>query len=306
MSSENSSENLITHIAINGEIPISDADLPLRSLTSSGSRDANTNGSSEDIIDATGVSALLETARPALTLQQAASLLGKSMRALERSLLGRWGNKLPDGWSAKKIQIGSTEEWRIIPPPGFRVKSNSQNTEKTAYEIFNAQTSFSKSETFSGERLGGEPGRESGKYSGGHSGILGGSSNGLTASRDIFGELSALSKRTIFRSEQSVDTQTIVIDRSDEVEQLLRELLCAQKELSEERRLHMDDLRTLAQVQSNMRLLEDSAAEKERAKKELESSQRELEALKQEYTELLNMPWWKRLFASTHRTENNC
>ena len=42
-----------------------------------------------------------ELARPALTIKEASSLLGRSVRALERSILGRWGNNLPDGWIAK-------------------------------------------------------------------------------------------------------------------------------------------------------------------------------------------------------------
>src|SRR5262245_33800277 len=67
--------------------------------------------------------------RPMLTIQQAASFLGKSVRALETSLLGRWGNKLPDGWSSRKIKTDRGDEWRIIPPPGFRVRSHSAKTE---------------------------------------------------------------------------------------------------------------------------------------------------------------------------------
>ena len=56
-----------------------------------------------------------------LNLKDAAYLLGKSMRALERSLSGKWGNKLPDGWSAKKIIVNDSEEWQIMPPAGFNL-----------------------------------------------------------------------------------------------------------------------------------------------------------------------------------------
>ena len=60
-----------------------------------------------------------EIPRPWLTLQEAASIMGRSQRALERSIIGRWGNKLPAGWSARHVTIDGQAEWRIIPPPAF-------------------------------------------------------------------------------------------------------------------------------------------------------------------------------------------
>lgn len=191
-----------------------------------------------------------------LTMQEAAAFLGKSVRAIERSLMGRWGNKLPDGWSARKIRTERGEEWRIIPPPGSRLGANP----KSNFEAF-------------------EPG----------------SGSSLQQS-DWLQDLSAV-KKAIYRSEHSnVEQPTIVIDRSEEVERLLRELLATQKTLSEERRLHMEDLRIVAQLQGSMRLLESSAHENSRARCELESTRKELESLKEEYNQLLRRPWWKRLF----------
>ena len=46
-----------------------------------------------------------EIPRPALTIDEASSILGKSIRALERSIAGKWGNKLPEGWHARKMKI---------------------------------------------------------------------------------------------------------------------------------------------------------------------------------------------------------
>lgn len=40
--------------------------------------------------------------RPALTLDEASYILGKSIRAIERSIHGKWGNRLPEGWQAEK------------------------------------------------------------------------------------------------------------------------------------------------------------------------------------------------------------
>src|SRR5271167_4196936 len=57
---------------------------------------------------------------PTLTVKEAALVLGKSVRALERSLLGKWGNRLPDGWTATKKMIDGKDAWQIVPPPDFR------------------------------------------------------------------------------------------------------------------------------------------------------------------------------------------
>ena len=63
-----------------------------------------------------------ETPRPWLSIAEAARMLGRSPRAVERSILGRWGNKLPEGWTGRKVRIDGQDEWRVVPPPGFRVK----------------------------------------------------------------------------------------------------------------------------------------------------------------------------------------
>lgn len=189
--------------------------------------------------------------RPFLTMQQAAAFLGKSVRALERSLMGRWGNKLPEGWTARKVKTEKGEEWRIIPPPGFRVRSH---------------VAEPKEDWLAGE---------------------------ISQASDFLQEFSPAVRRG---REHNIEQPTIVIDRSEEVEHLLRELLSCQKSLAEERRMHMDDIRMVAQLQGSMRLLETSASENVRAKQELWETKQELEKLKQEYNQVLNLPWWKRIF----------
>src|SRR5208283_99293 len=63
-----------------------------------------------------------EVPRPWLSIEEAASMLGRSVRGVERSIIGRWGNKLPEGWQARRVRLDGNDEWRIVPPPGFRVK----------------------------------------------------------------------------------------------------------------------------------------------------------------------------------------
>ncbi len=215
------------------------------------SQDTDTTGDTQEKSD----SDTFDMYRPQLTMQQAATLLGKSVRALERSLSGRWGNKLPEGWSARKVKTEHGEEWRIIPPAGFKVRSNRQETEKAIQEILSFDPTKSPS------------------------------SNPL----EMIDFSPAVSKR-------GQETPTIVIDRSEDVELLLRELLSVQKALSEERRLHMEDLRTVAQLQSSMRLIECNAAENSNAKAQLLTTQQELENLRLEYDRIASLPWWKRLF----------
>lgn len=194
--------------------------------------------------------------RPALTLAQAAAVLGKSMRSLERSLTGRWGNKLPEGWSAKKRKTEKGEEWTLIPPPGFRIRQGNAPENMTRMVEVTAEP----------------PGTS---------------------------RLLMPPKRTPWRAENHrLDYPTIVIDRSEEVENLLRELVSVQKSLSEERRLHMEDMRIISQMQGSLRLLETNASESSRIKAELESTKKELEELKRDYNYVVNLPWWKRLLAS--------
>lgn len=65
-----------------------------------------------------------------LSVEEAAAVLGKSVKAMERSLLGRWGNRLPEGWSASKIKTGSGHEWRLRPPAGFQWRSLANNNKQ--------------------------------------------------------------------------------------------------------------------------------------------------------------------------------
>lgn len=195
------------------------------------------------------------TPRPALTLRQAAAVLGKSMRAIERSILGRWGNRLPEGWTARRIETESGAEWRILPPPGFRLNLNQAPGKQTPLEAL------------------------------------------VDVSDELVSRLFQDKRALPVHSERHFTEQpAIIIDRADEVEQLLRELLQTQRQLSEERRLRMEDLRAITQMQGSMRLLEDRAAQTSALKQELTAAQQELVQLKQQYLELLNRPWWKKLF----------
>lgn len=192
---------------------------------------------------------------PMLTLREAALALGKSLRALERSLLGRWGNRLPEGWTARKISTESGYEWRIIPPLGFNLRYDFLTDTRTPQPD---QIDITKSKA-------GPPQSST-----------------------------ALKKRI-------TDEATIVIDRTNEVEHLLRELLQTQKQLSEERRHRLEDVRLITQMQSSMRLLEDKANETKKLKDELACAQQEFAQLKTQYLNLLKLPWWKRLFFSSHK-----
>ena len=90
---------------------------------------------------------------------------------------------------------------------------------------------------------------------------------------------------------------TIVIDRSDEVEKLLRELSDTRQELAEQRKMHMDDLRLLHEMQTSMRLLEVNAIETSTLKKELIEAQQMLIEHKQRYERFASLPWYKKLFS---------
>lgn len=211
-----------------------------------------------------------EVPRPFLTLQQASAILGKSLRSIERSLLGRWGNKLPDGWLARKLRTENGDEWRILPPPGFRVKlatSAPADEDDTEYDTEQFSEKFDQ------------------------------------AMNNNNNEPSSASKRQVRRHERhSLEQPTIVIDRSEEVEHLLRDLVAAQRALAEERRMHLEDLRMISQLQSSMRLLEVNAAEQNKAKSELETAKQELIELREKYNRELNTPWWRKMFQSQQTT----
>lgn len=199
-----------------------------------------------------------EDPRPTFSLKEGAAILGKSLRALERSLLGKWGNRLPDGWTAQQVSTAKGPEWRIIPPPGFRVRP-------IALDQADAQLrGVSEDDLLADQARLQLPGRRRGP---------------------------AWSLQ-----DQSSEHPTIVIDRTDEIERLLNELVGVQKQLSEERRMHIEDLRLLSHLKGSMHLLEVKACETEKVKEELRSTQKEFLELKEQYLALVALPWWKRLF----------
>ena len=105
-----------------------------------------------------------------------------------------------------------------------------------------------------------------------------------------------LARAAEYAMESSMEHPTIVIDRSDEVERLLRELNNVQKELSEERRMHLEDLRIMSEMQGSMRMLEMKSSQTAMLKDELLDATRTLQEHKRQYQEFLELPWWKRLF----------
>lgn len=98
------------------------------------------------------------------------------------------------------------------------------------------------------------------------------------------------------RHHDDVEHATIVIDRSDEVEKLLRELSETRKELADQRRMHLDDLRVMHEMQSSMRLLEVNARETAELKQDLGYAQKALLEHKKRYEEFVALPWWKKIF----------
>lgn len=216
-----------------------------------------------------------EVPRPFLTLAQAAAYLGKSLRSLERSLVGRWGNKLPAGWVARKVKTNQGDEWRILPPPGFRLRQVSPSTTDGGISeaAEDADSQYDEA-SYAADLVDLAP----------------------PPARPPAAKPAPRRQAQPWRPERhTVDQPTIVIDRSEEVEYLLRELVAVQKNLSEERRLHLDDMRLIAQLQGSMRLLEVNANESQKLKAELEASKSELQQLKADYERLVNQPWWKRM-----------
>lgn len=271
-----------------------------------------------------------EVPRPWLSLQEASSMLGRSERALERSILGRWGNRLPEGWSARKVRIDGQEEWRIIPPPGFRVK-HSRSAERARVEEpeteawpddideelesesnFSSETPAETSSETMDQSLFYDmddlPPQKTVKKV---------EDRQLAQSRDLVEpgpfslekllqsatrlaqkELSAFAMPATKQRRERKDNYetTIVIDRSDEVEKLLRQLADCQKELAQERRQHLDDLRVMHEMQNSMRLLEVRAVETRELKEDLTLAQQALVEHRKQYQEFLALPWWRRLF----------
>lgn len=297
-----------------------------------------------------------EVPRPWLTVEQAASMLGRSTRGVERSILGRWGNHLPEGWSARRVRIDGVDEWRIIPPPGFRIKhsrretsrrdgtstNTSTNTNTSANTDKNnsvgtsthASTSDSNIEdveaspiTSSTEPSSSAKQTETNKTASKsqekkmaatpNSAVESPSSvsepfsfekffqsAGKMAQKELasFGlTVRPTSERTDKHGivDADIEHATIVIDRSDEVEKLLRELANTQKELAEQRRMHLDDLRLMQEMQRSMLLLEVNAKETGELKQDLTYAQQALKEHRSQYQAFLALPWYKRLFRKT-------
>ncbi len=257
-----------------------------------------------------------EVPRPWLTMEQAASMLGRSARGVERSILGKWGNHLPEGWSARRVRIDGLDEWRIVPPPGFRIKHNrrEQKAETSAAtanaNIADVVPSPVNTNTDQG------PTKETVAQSGSAN------ASATTRSRrreELIDEPFSLEKflqsagrmaqkelasfgisvrPTVERTlDADVEHATIVIDRSDEVEKLLRELSSTQRELAEQRRMHLEDLRAMKEMQSSLLLLEVRAKETSELKQDLTLAQQALKEHRTQYQEFLALPWYKRLFS---------
>jgi len=175
-----------------------------------------------------------------LSLKEAALILGKSIRGLERSLAGKWGNKLPEGWLATRRMIGGKDEWQIVPPAGFRYEH--------ILEALRRKDNDSQMQRIQPE--------------------------------DLLRPLRAQFETTDLK----------------EVHGLLKELAYANRELAAQRKVHLEDLRTLLELQSSMRLLEVNASETVKLKTELLEAQKDLITLRNQYKGLLGLPWWKRLF----------
>lgn len=233
--------------------------------------------------------------RPALTIDEAATILGKSIRAIERGISGKWGNRLPEGWKARKMKIDGRDEWRIIPPPSFRIRHSKVSTprteamtEKTFEKPGPGQTEpATTTRSASNEQPLGL--RETAEN------LFGFTFDSLiqTAGKKAKTELARAAE---YAMEANIEHPTIVIDRSDEVERLLRQLNEVQRELSEERRMHLEDLRLMAEMQGSMRLLEMKSSQTATLKDELVEVTRTLQEHRRQYQEFLALPWWQRLF----------
>jgi hypothetical protein len=234
-----------------------------------------------------------EVPRPFLTLHQAASVLGMTLRSLERSLRGRWGNKLPEGWLARKMKTVEGDEWRILPPPGFRVKMQSG----TKYDTI-AETDTELVENYNSDTDSDNVAEHTSYAAPPSSGGFGtGSGTGLGPTGQAGSPQHAPRRKQQWRPERhTLDQPTIVIDRTEEVEHLLRELVTTKGALAEERRVHLEDMRMITQLQGSMRLLEVHAAEQIKIKSELEQAKQELAQWQQKYEELLSRSWWQRVF----------
>ncbi len=241
-----------------------------------------------------GPTLVYDVPRPALTIDEAATILGKSIRAIERGISGKWGNRLPEGWKARRMKIDGQDEWRIIPPPNFRVRHSKTGTPRT--EEMTRKTIEKTANPTTTSRAVARNEEPTGLLD--NDSLFGFSFNDLlhTAGKRAKTELA---KAADYAIESTMEYPTIVIDRSDDVELLLRELAEARKELSEERRMHLEDLRAMAEMQGSMRLLEMKSSQTNALKEELLEVTRTMQEHRKQYQEFLALPWWKRLFRKT-------
>lgn len=332
------------------DLQVNDSSAAKADAEEKSSLDSNDDDYGDDIVDNYADSWSYEVPRPWLTVDQAASMLGRSTRGVERSILGRWGNHLPEGWAARRVRIDGVEEWRIIPPPGFRIKHSRRETNRREARAENqnhqqredlgenhiedveasplsgtaettrdqqaeklAENTATKSqerkmaptpnpavaapsspnEPFSLEKFLQSAGKMAQKEL---------ASFGLAV-----GPVNQPQRNRATRSnnelagiiDADIEHATIVIDRSDEVEKLLRELANTQKELAEQRRMHLDDLRLMQEMQRSMLLLEVNAKETGELKQDLTYAQQALKEHRSQYQAFLALPWYKRLFRKT-------
>lgn len=304
----------------------------------------------DEIIESYADSWSYEVPRPWLTVEQAASMLGRSTRGVERSILGRWGNHLPEGWSARRVRIDGVDEWRIIPPPGFRIKHSRRETNRRDNNANSSATTCANSSARSGAHAGiGDSNIEDVEASPinstteTHGSAKETEKTDKTASKSQEKKMAATPNTAVeapssvsepfsfekfFQSagkmaqkelasfgltvrptnertdkngivDADIEHATIVIDRSDEVEKLLRELANTQKELAEQRRMHLEDLRLMQEMQRSMLLLEVNAKETGELKQDLTYAQQALKEHRSQYQAFLALPWYKRLFRKT-------
>ena len=226
------------------------------------SSDRYEDDDADEIVDSYADSWSYEVPRPWLTVDQAASMLGRSTRGVERSILGRWGNHLPEGWSARRVRIDGIDEWRIIPPPGFRIKHSRRETTRrdgAAAHIEDVEASPVSGSEQSAEKTKSTEQQPTNKS---QEKKMASPANTATAATPSANEPFSLEKflqsagkmaqkelasfglsvrptsergTSLERAgaiDADIEHATIVIDRSDEVEKLLRELANSQKELA--------------------------------------------------------------------------
>jgi hypothetical protein len=267
-----------------------------------------------------------ETPRPWLTIEQAARMLGRSTRGVERSILGRWGNQLPEGWSARRVRIDEVAEWRIVPPPGFRIKHNrrdqgreeKEDLTKSSIEdvvVSPVDDNNTLSDEANSNRMSDSTSTATRAAARRAKAASQAEKNKVddqpfsfekffhSAGRMAQKELASFGLTVRSNAERAVDADvehaTIVIDRSDEVEKLLRELAETRKELADQTRMHLEDLRLMHEMQTSMRLLEVHAKETSELKQDLSAAQIALREHRAQYQAFLALPWYKRLFRQT-------